>query len=84
MITYAHPLPPLFFSFISPALFPSSQQRILQDYVDSLFRTIFASPRVQTPQLPRAIKYLFDFLDQQAAEIGISDPEVLHTWKTNR
>ncbi|KAJ8983519.1 hypothetical protein NQ317_012010 [Molorchus minor] len=33
--------------------------------------------------LPLAIKYMFDFLDDQALQHGISDPEVVHTWKSN-
>ena len=57
-------------------------QRILQPYVDDLFEAIFAVPHGRP--LPKGIKSLFDFLDQQAAELGIQDPEILHTWKTNR
>ncbi len=57
-------------------------QRILQKYVDDLFESIFAIPHGRP--LPKAIKSLFDFLDQQAAELGIQDPDILHTWKTNR
>ena len=30
------------------------------------------------------IKYFFDFLDGAAARHGITDPDVLHTWKCNR
>ena len=59
-----------------------SIQRILQPYVDDLFQALFTVPG--NIALPKAIKYLFDFLDLQAADMGISDPEVLHTWKTNR
>jgi hypothetical protein len=58
-----------------------STKRILQSYVDDLFKAIFAVPRGRP--LPKAIKCLFDFLDLQAAELGIQDPEILHTWKTN-
>ena len=57
-------------------------QRILQPFVDDLFKVVFNVPRGKA--LPKAIKYLFDFLDWQAAQNGITDPEVLHTWKTNR
>ena len=57
-------------------------QRILQPFVDDLFKAVFTVPRGKP--LPKAVKYLFDFLDWQAAQNGISDPEVLHTWKTNR
>jgi plexin A len=58
-----------------------STKRILQPYVDDLFRGIFAVPRGKP--LAKAIKFLYDFLDLQAAELGIQDPEILHTWKTN-
>lgn len=27
---------------------------------------------------------MFDFLDDQALHHGITDPEVVHTWKSNR
>lgn len=33
--------------------------------------------------LPMCIKYMFDFLDEQAAENGIEDEEVVHVWKSN-
>lgn len=33
--------------------------------------------------LPLCIKYMFDFLDDQAAEHGIDDPDVVHAWKSN-
>lgn len=33
--------------------------------------------------LPLAIKYMFDFLDDQAINHGITDPETVHTWKSN-
>ena len=59
-----------------------NQQRILQPYVDDLFHAIFAVPRGRP--LPKAIKYLFDFLDLQAAELGIQEADTVHTWKTNR
>ena len=43
------------------------------------FHAMFAIP--QDKPLPKAIKTLFDFLDLQAADMNITDPEVLHTWK---
>jgi plexin A len=58
-----------------------STKRILQSYVDNLFKAIFGIPHGKP--LPKSIKVMFDFLDIQAAELGIHDPEVLHTWKTN-
>lgn len=36
-----------------------------------------------TDSLPVPIKYLFDFLDDEATSLKISDPDVLHTWKNN-
>ena len=76
--------PPSLSSSQSPVFSPSSfpPQRILQPYVNDLFHAIFAVPRGRP--LPKAIKSLFDFLDLQAAELGIQDHEILHTWKTNR
>ncbi|CAI8038569.1 Plexin-A4 [Geodia barretti] len=65
----------------SSAAVTSGPQRILQPYVDDLFKGIFAVPRGKP--LAKAIKFLYDFLDLQAAELGIQDPEILHTWKTN-
>ena len=33
--------------------------------------------------VPMAIKYLFDFLDDEAEGARITDPDVVHTWKNN-
>lgn len=33
---------------------------------------------------PHAVKYFYDFLDMQADNMKITDPDVLHIWKTNR
>ena len=49
--------------------------------MEDLFHAIFTFPREKP--LPKAIKVFFDFLDVQAAELNIADPEVLHIWKTN-
>jgi hypothetical protein len=46
---------------------------------DCIFPTFRKNER---PPLP--IKFLFDFLDDQAKELNITDPEVMHTWKNNR
>ena len=54
----------------------------LQKYVDDLFETIFSIAN-RGSALPLAIKYMFDFLDDQALQHGITDPEVVHTWKSN-
>jgi len=52
-------------------------------YVDDLFETLF-SVTSRGNVLPSAIKYMFDFLDDQALLHGITDHEVVHTWKSNR
>ena len=33
--------------------------------------------------VPMAIKYIFDFLDNEAENYKIVDPDVVHTWKNN-
>lgn len=52
----------------------------LQQYIDELFMAIL---RVDQ-NVPPAIKWLFDFLDGAAKRHGIHDPDVVHTWKSNR
>ncbi|XP_071495764.1 plexin-A4-like [Diadema antillarum] len=54
----------------------------LQKFVDDLFETIF-SVNYRSNTLPRAIKYLFDFFDDQAKQQGVTNPEVVHSWKSN-
>ncbi|XP_064633300.1 plexin-A4-like isoform X2 [Lineus longissimus] len=54
----------------------------LQQYVDDLFETIFSTAH-RGSALPLAIKYMFDFLDDQALHHAITDPETVHTWKSN-
>ncbi|XP_037317283.2 plexin-C1 [Pungitius pungitius] len=53
----------------------------VHSFVENLFRSIWGT----TPQgrAPQAIKYFFDFLDTQADDMKITDPDVLHIWKTN-
>lgn len=58
-------------------------QGTLQQFVDDLFETIFSTAN-RGCALPLAIKYMFDFLDDQALQHCITDPEVVHTWKSNR
>nr|XP_016849234.1 PREDICTED: plexin-C1 [Anolis carolinensis] len=48
--------------------------------VEKLFRSIWTLPNNKAPV---AIKYFFDFLDAQAENKKITDPDVLHIWKTN-
>ncbi|XP_058844771.1 plexin-A1 isoform X1 [Acipenser ruthenus] len=54
----------------------------LQKFVDDLFETIFSTAH-RGSALPLAIKYMFDFLDEQADKHHISDSDVRHTWKSN-
>ena len=50
--------------------------------MDDLFETVFSTAH-RGSALPLAIKYMFDFLDEQADRRQISDPDVRHTWKSN-
>ncbi|XP_037086635.1 plexin-A4-like [Pollicipes pollicipes] len=54
----------------------------LQKFMDDLFETIFSTAH-RGSALPLAIKYMFDFLDDQALQHGILDPDTVHTWKSN-
>ncbi|XP_069801194.1 plexin-A2 isoform X2 [Dendropsophus ebraccatus] len=54
----------------------------LQKFVDDLFETLFSTVH-RGSALPLAIKYMFDFLDEQADRHGIYDTDVRHTWKSN-
>ncbi|XP_065214454.1 plexin-A4-like isoform X2 [Planococcus citri] len=54
----------------------------LQSFVNDLFATILKKNH-QKKCFPTAIKYMFDFLDDQALQHGITDPEVVHVWKNN-
>lgn len=51
----------------------------LQQYIDNFFEKIFC-----LNDIPMPIKYLFDFLDEQADYYQINDPNIVHTWKSNR
>ncbi|XP_018410723.1 PREDICTED: plexin-D1 [Nanorana parkeri] len=55
-------------------------QGTLQKFLDDLFRAILS---IREDRPPLAIKYFFDFLEEQAEKRGISDPDTLHIWKTN-
>ncbi|XP_017158283.1 plexin-C1 [Poecilia reticulata] len=52
----------------------------VHSYVENLFRSIWGMTQNKAPL---AIKYFFDFLDAQAENIKITDPDVRHIWKTN-
>ncbi|XP_030576486.1 plexin-B2-like [Archocentrus centrarchus] len=51
----------------------------LQQFVDNFFRSVLCSSSV----VPPAVKYFFDFLDEQAQRHDNVDEETLHIWKTN-
>ncbi|XP_041114319.1 plexin-B2-like [Polyodon spathula] len=51
----------------------------LQQFVDDFFRSVLCSGTV----VPPAVKYFFDFLDEQAAKHDNVDEETIHIWKTN-
>uniref|UniRef100_A0A8C6UB37 Plexin b2a n=1 Tax=Neogobius melanostomus TaxID=47308 RepID=A0A8C6UB37_9GOBI len=51
----------------------------LQQFVDDFFRSVLCSSLV----VPPAVKYFFDFLDEQAQRHDNVDEETLHIWKTN-
>uniref|UniRef100_A0A8C9Y5Y5 Plexin b2a, tandem duplicate 1 n=1 Tax=Sander lucioperca TaxID=283035 RepID=A0A8C9Y5Y5_SANLU len=51
----------------------------LQQFVDDFFRSVLCASTV----VPPAVKYFFDFLDEQALRHDNVDEETLHIWKTN-
>ncbi|XP_041934139.1 plexin-C1 [Alosa sapidissima] len=53
----------------------------VHSYVENLFRSIWGTANNNRPL--HAVKHFFDFLDSQAESKKISDPDVLHIWKTN-
>lgn len=62
-------------------LFSFPPQGTLQKFLDDLFQAILSIP---PDRPPLAVKYFFDFLEEQADKRGITDPDTLHIWKTNR
>ncbi|KAM7377995.1 hypothetical protein PAMA_013077 [Pampus argenteus] len=52
----------------------------VHSFVENLFKSIWGTPH---GKVPHAVKYFFDFLDTQAENMKITDPDVLHIWKTN-
>uniref|UniRef100_A0A671VRB3 Plexin D1 n=1 Tax=Sparus aurata TaxID=8175 RepID=A0A671VRB3_SPAAU len=57
-----------------------STKGTLQKFLDDLFQAILSIP---PDRPPLAVKYFFDFLEEQADKRGITDPDTLHIWKTN-
>ncbi|XP_051547360.1 plexin-B2-like isoform X2 [Myxocyprinus asiaticus] len=56
-----------------------SMKGTLQQFVDDFFRNVLCSGNV----VPPAVKYFFDFLDEQALKHDNVDEETIHIWKTN-
>ncbi|PAV71747.1 hypothetical protein WR25_04399 isoform E [Diploscapter pachys] len=54
----------------------------MQGFINDLLCAIFSCHSPTSP-FPAVIKYMFDFMDEQAALHGITDPEVSHAWKSN-
>ncbi|XP_074553927.1 plexin-C1 [Halichoeres trimaculatus] len=52
----------------------------VHSFVENLFRSIWGMPHSKAPH---AVKHFFDFLDTQADNMKITDPDVMHIWKTN-
>ncbi|XP_032892776.1 plexin-D1 [Amblyraja radiata] len=57
-----------------------STKGTLQKFLDDLFCAVLS---IHTVKPPFAVKYFFDFLEEQAEKRGTSDPDTLHIWKTN-
>ncbi|XP_058164981.1 plexin-B2 isoform X2 [Dasypus novemcinctus] len=51
----------------------------LQQFVDNFFQSVLAPGLA----VPPAVKYFFDFLDEQAERHDIKDEDTIHIWKTN-
>lgn len=57
-----------------------STKGTIQKFVDDFFSTILAA----NGALPPAVKWLFDLFDEASKKYNITDPEVVHSWKSNR
>lgn len=66
---------------IVETLCPHLLKVAVHTFVENLFRSIWGTPHCKAPL---AVKYFFDFLDAQADNMKITDPDMLHIWKTNR
>ncbi|VDN05642.1 unnamed protein product [Thelazia callipaeda] len=53
----------------------------LQKFIQNLLEIIFSTASSNSA-IP-CVKYMFDFMDDQAREHGIEDDEVVHAWKSN-
>ncbi|CAD5219426.1 unnamed protein product [Bursaphelenchus okinawaensis] len=54
----------------------------IQQFIDEFLNSVMYS-QVDVSEVPVVLKYVMDFLDQQALKNGVSDPELIHAWKTN-
>ncbi|XP_078276161.1 plexin-C1 isoform X2 [Rhinoraja longicauda] len=57
-----------------------SSKVALQSFVENLFRSIWS---VHNGKPPIAVRHIFDILQGHASNKKITDPDVLHIWKTN-
>lgn len=57
-----------------------STKGTIQKFVDDFLQSVMTV----NENLPPAVKWLFDLLDEAAHRHGIVDPEVIHAWKSNR
>ncbi|XP_067860759.1 plexin-C1 isoform X2 [Heptranchias perlo] len=57
-----------------------SSKVALHSFVETLFRSIWSIPNNKPPM---AIRHVFDILQAQAYNKKLTDPDVLHIWKTN-
>ncbi|XP_067914911.1 plexin-C1 [Heterodontus francisci] len=57
-----------------------SSKVALHSFVENLFRSIWAIPNNKPPI---AVRHIFDILQTQAYNKKLTDPDVLHIWKTN-
>ena len=71
-LTGVKSVPEVFLTRLSATKIP------LQKFVDDLFEVIF-SPNEGITALPPCVKYLMDFLDEEATRLQINDPEVSNT-----
>uniref|UniRef100_A0A0N5AQC5 Sema domain-containing protein n=1 Tax=Syphacia muris TaxID=451379 RepID=A0A0N5AQC5_9BILA len=56
----------------------------LQKFIQDLLYAIFSTGvHGSSKEPPICVRYMFDFLDEQAREHGIDDEKVVHAWKSN-
>ncbi|XP_076344644.1 plexin-B-like isoform X2 [Tachypleus tridentatus] len=56
-----------------------STKGTIQTFVDDFL----AMALTVTEEIPSAVKWLFDLLDEGASKYGVTDPDVAHSWKSN-